>query len=273
MIIDFHTHLGLSMPWVDTDEFNTTAEELIAVMDKNNITKAFCCPNPSVAQFYSLSNDYIAAMIKKYPDRISGFCRVDPRLILTPTSEESNPSTWQKIMENPPKQKIEKSWVIKEIIRCIEDLNFSGIKLHPAVEQFAPENPLFDPMYELLIELRVPVQIHCDKIYHFTSSPQRILKLAKRFPKLRICAIHTYSGDTIDFLSEAENVYLEISEIAKGRLIKEALNLFGEDRVIFGSDYPFGDPDVILAILKALKLSDWTMEKILSENVINFLEI
>lgn len=271
MIIDFHTHLGISMPWVSTDEFNTTGEELITVMDKNKIDKACCCPNPAVAEYYSISNSYIGDMIKKYPDRILGFCRLDPRLILVPTLEESDPAVWEKVMKNPSKDRIENSWVIKEIKRCVRELNFCGIKLHPAVEQFAPENPLFDSIYELAIELDVPIQFHCDRIYHFTSSPQRIIKLAKRFPKLRICAIHLYAGDTVEILSQAENVFLEISEAAKGRLISEAINILGEDRIVFGSDYPFGDPNVIMALLNELNLGDRVLEKIFYKNAINIL--
>ena len=269
MIIDFHTHIGISMPWVETDEYCTSGEELIDVMDKYGIDRAFCCAKPVVGEYYSILNDYIAAIMKKYPKRISGFCRIDPRLILTPTPELSDPVLWSKIMNNPNKKMIENSWTMKEVNRCIHDLGFSGIKINPAVEQFAAENPAFDPIYDLAVQLNIPVQIHCDRPSHFTAKPQRILKLAKRFPKLRICAIHTYTFDAIEILSQAENVYIELSEVSKGRLINEAVRYFGEDRVIFGSDYPFGDPNSILAMLNEIDFPERIRNKILSENALN----
>ena len=269
MIIDFHTHIGLSMPWVETDEFCTSGEELIGVMDRFGIDRAFCCANPVVGEYYSIVNDYIAGIMNQYPERISGFCRIDPRLILAPSPELGNPALWADMMKNPDKKMIENSWTMRELHRCLKDLGFSGIKLNPAVEQFAPENPLFDPIYDLAVQLNVPVQIHCDKPGHFTANPHRILKLARRFPKLRICAIHTYTFDAIEILSQAENISLELSEVAKGRFIKEAVKHFGEDKVIFGSDYPFGDTNCILALLNEMDFPERIKNKILYENALN----
>ncbi len=268
------------MPWVKGEEYCTTGDELIEVMDENNIDKAVCCSNPVVGERYSIANDYIANEIKKYPDRLFGFCRIDPRLILDPQLKEyRDPPLWKKVMkkseENPDIERIGSSWVFKEINRCIKKFNFKGIKLHPVVEAFAPDNPIFELIFQLAINLGVPVQIHCDRVCNFTGNPRRILELAKNFPDLKICAIHLYAEDTIKILSQEKekikNIYIEISEVAKGRLIKKAIKEFGDDRVIFGSDYPFGDPNIILAILKELKLDDETLEKILSKNALSLL--
>jgi len=265
-IIDFHTHLGISTPWVETEDYNTSAEELIDVMNKSNINKAYTCANPVVGKQFSQVNRYIGKMMKKYPEHIGGFCRVDPRLIIDINDEEFIPSNWEKILNKIPESRVEDSWLFKEIRYCIEELNFSGIKLNPAVEIFAPDNPKFNLLYELALALDVPIQIHADRINHFTASPIRIANLAERFPELKICAIHLYSADVIDILAEYENVYLEISEVAKGRLITKALQDFGSERIIFGSDYPYGDPGIIIAILNELNINIETREKILYRN-------
>jgi hypothetical protein len=260
------------MPWVKGEEYNITAENLIQVMDNNKIDKAVCCPNTVVGYKYSLANDYIAASMKKYPDRFYGFCRIDPRLILDPLATEKDPIIWKKIIENPDQERIQESWVFTEITRCIKELKFSGIKFHPVEEAFSPDNPIFEPIYELAIKLDVPIQIHCDRIYNFTANPMRILNVALNFPDLKICAVHLYSREAIEFLSQVENTYIEISEVSKGRLIQEAIDSFGDDRVLFGSDYPYGDPNIILAILKELHLDESSTKKILSENALNLLK-
>lgn len=182
--------------------------------------------------------------------------------------------------EKPDMERIKSSWVFKEINRCIKKDNFSGIKLHPVVEAFAPDNPIFEPIFELATDLDVPVQIHCDRVCNFTGNPQRIFELANKFPKLKICAIHLYAEDTIKILSQEKkkiknkkikNIYIDISEVAKGRLIKKAIKEFGDDRVVFGSDYPYGDPNIILAIFRELKLDEEKSDKILSKNALRLL--
>lgn len=271
MIIDFHTHLGISMPWVPTEEFNTPVAELIGVMDANAIDRAVCCANTVVGETYSIANNYIAQAISQHTDRLYAFCRVDPRLLLVPDPTETDPVVWDNVMRAPARPRTDSSWVYDEVHRCITELGFSGIKLHPVEEAFAPENPIFAPIFEWAADLDVPVQIHCDRVTSFTGRPQRILECARQYPDVRICAVHLYAPETIEFLSQVDNVHIEISEVAKGELITRAIDAVGVDRVLYGSDYPYGDPKVILAVLRALGLDDETLDRILSANALRLL--
>jgi len=78
-ICDAHVHLGKSGPWQPYINPTIYAEELIYLFDKYNVEQAIAFPNPNVGDKYPKMNDYIAKCVKRYPKRLIGFGRVDPR--------------------------------------------------------------------------------------------------------------------------------------------------------------------------------------------------
>ena len=127
MICDAHVHLGKSGPWQPYMNPTIYVDELVHVLDKYNIERAVVFPNPNVGDKYPEMNSYIAESVNKYPKRLVGFGRVDPR------REDAT----------------------KELMRIKKKLNLTGLKLHPFVECFRPDHPHFDTFFETVNELKL----------------------------------------------------------------------------------------------------------------------
>lgn len=124
-------------------------------------------------------NDYIAECVKKYPNRLIGFGRVDPR------REDS----------------------VKELNRVKNILGLTGLKLHPMVECFRPDHQFFDKFFQKVNALHLPILFHSGDGF---SSPGLISKIAKKYPKLPMILGHLRES-TISALKECENVHVETS--------------------------------------------------------------
>ena len=64
-----------------------------------------------------------------------------------------------------------------------------------------------------------------------------------------------------------DNVYFETSGIQYALILKKIYQRFGANRIIFGSDYPFGDPRVSLAMIDTLGLNKNEYDKITAKNI------
>lgn len=69
-----------------------------------------------------------------------------------------------------------------------------------------------------------------------------------------------------------ERVYVD-SALAPVEYIENYVDNFGDDRIFFGSDFPFGMPKSEMRTILRMYASDETKKKILSENIKNFLNI
>ena len=74
----------------------------------------------------------------------------------------------------------------------------------------------------------------------------------------------------------SENYYLDISGTGVFRhgLIRHALDDFGKERILFGTDFPVCNPSVYLgAVLMDISISDTEREYILNKNAKRLLNI
>lgn len=83
MLIDIHTHVTLRKhPTRPDGSINTTAEELIPMLDAYGIDKAVLLPLISPEHMVQqMTTDDILDVTAKYPDRFIPFCNIDPRAI------------------------------------------------------------------------------------------------------------------------------------------------------------------------------------------------
>ena len=237
-ICDAHVHLGKSGPWQPYINPTIYVDELIKLFDKYNIEQAIVFPNPNVGDKYPEMNDYIADSVKKYPERLVGFGRVDPR----------------------------REDAVKELNRIKNRLRLTGLKLHPFVECFRPDHPFFNKFFQKINELSLPTLFHSGDGF---SSPGLILKIAKKYPKLPIILGHLRES-TISALKECENVYVETSGT-----LPEFIELsadIDEDRILFGSDVPYYRYPAQIAIVEAAEVSQRAKRKIFRENFKGLIE-
>ncbi len=78
---------------------------------------------------------------------------------------------------------------------------------------------------------------------------------------------------TIDKYNFPKNVYFETSGIQYAVILKKIYKKFGAEKIIFGSDYPFGDPRVALAMIETLNPTKEEHKLITEKNISKILKI
>ena len=151
-------------------------------------------------------------------------------------------------------------------------MGLHGIKLHPDTQLFDIDDKRMYPVYEM-IEGKIPLMVHSGDYRYSYSHPERLRRVMKAFPRLITIAAHfggwSMPDEGVKQLSDMENCFVDISSsfdrisLEKGA---ELVSLFGEDRVLFASDFPLGSPTVERENLMRMKLSDDVREKIAYKN-------
>jgi hypothetical protein len=152
-----------------------------------------------------------------------------------------------------------------------ETLGLRGIKLHPDFQRFEIDNPDVFKIYERA-ENRLPILFHTGDYRYNFSSPKRLANVLKIFPKLTAVGAHfggwSEWGDC-GCLAGFENLYVDTSsslyELEPDRA-NELIAMYGEERVMFGTDYPMWDAESELKFIEKLNLSERAKELIFYEN-------
>lgn len=216
-------------------------ESMIKIMDDYGIT---------VSVVFSLPNDLTLNAVKRYPKRIVGLVWVNPH-----NGEEA-----LKLIEN---------YVLK--------FGFKGIKMHPLIDSFLPDQDIVHPIMELARKLKIPVLFHCG--HPPWSLPWHFGSLADVFPDVTIILGHmghghiVYINGAIDVAKKHENILLETSGMPMHSKILEASRTIGADRVLYGSDMPFGHPAFEIEKVKVSGVNKNELELILGLNALKVFNI
>jgi predicted TIM-barrel fold metal-dependent hydrolase len=210
------------------------------------------------------SNDYIAGIVRAHPGRFVGFACIDP---------------WKG-----------KS-AVDEFGRAVTKLGLRGLKLHPIAQRFEPNDRRFYPLYQAASDLGVPALFHSGFAAHGAgmpggsgyrlrySHPLLIDDVAADFPNLTIVMAHPgwpWIDEQVAVALHKANVFVDLSGWAP-RYIPEALVREAgtrlQDKILFGSDYPFITPERWLADFAQLPIKDDVRPKILLENAKRVLKL
>ncbi|MDR0500163.1 MAG: amidohydrolase [Coriobacteriales bacterium] len=161
-----------------------------------------------------------------------------------------------------------------EVQRAIA-LGLKGFKLHPDSQAVNADDPRLMQLYEI-IEGRLPLILHCGDYRYDYSHPRRIKRILKAFPKLVLNAAH-FGGWSIYDLAleylEEENCYMDVSSASVylgPRRTTELINIYGAERILFGSDFPMWDPAIEYQRFLKNELSEAAREMILWQNAERF---
>lgn len=141
------------------------------------------------------------------------------------------------------------------------DQGLTGVKMHPDIQKFPADCPEAMGIYEMCEEKGLPVLLHTGDFRYDYSNPDRIARILRRFPKLRLVGAH-FGGwsvweEALRRLSDFENFAVDTSSslywLKPGRA-KEIIRAWGSGRVMFGTDYPMWDPGPELEYLRRLEL-------------------
>lgn len=133
-----------------------------------------------------------------------------------------------------------------------------GVKIHPEFQGFSLDDPKMDLLYEALEDDFIVLTHVGDRENsgNNLSTPQKIRKVIAKFPRLRIVAAHLGGyrlwKEALEELA-GKNVHFDLSSTLKyidPSLLKEIVKTHDPGRLLYGSDYPLGDPGEELRLLE-----------------------
>jgi predicted TIM-barrel fold metal-dependent hydrolase len=212
-----------------------------------------------------LSNDSLAEITSQFPDRLIGFCRIDPR---------------------------DGTAAAAEIRRCIPGLGMRGVTMTPFWARVRANDPSLDPVYQACVERNVPVWIHTSLYWDRTipltyEHPLYLDEVASRFPTLRIIAGHggwPWTNEMVAVAWRQPNVYVDISAFRPKNV---AATSSGWDtlwyhlarglrtKVVFGSTWQLLGTSIasLLTEIDGLGLADEVANGLRYDNLARVLEI
>jgi uncharacterized protein len=211
----------------------------------------------------SLDRDGLAAIIEEF--EYEGCCVFHPDNEYVRTVVESIPQAYGLVWGNP-----RLPGYLAEAERFLEHPKFLGLKLHPLIDGYHPNEPGVHPLIELIEGRGMPVLVHCG--HPIFTLPWSIEELAVRFPSVPVILGHmghgnvVYINASIDVAARNPNVYLETSGMPMHTKIKEAVDRVGVERVLYGSDAPFHHPAVEILRVQVSGLDEGQLDYVLSRN-------
>lgn len=192
-------------------------------------------------------NDFLIRSVHAHPDFLWGFATLHPD------------------MEDPGKE-------VERILKA----GMKGIKLHPDMQHFSLGEGRADRLFAAC-EGVCPMLFHTGDRRYRNSNPSLIPPILKKHPRLQLICAHFggYSewdeaakclADTNVFVDTSSSFFMVPPERARA-----LIDLYGEDRVLFGTDFPMWTPQPEIDTLLSLGLSDDALRKIFGENLIRLL--
>jgi uncharacterized protein len=272
-IFDSHVHLPTKEFLVDAggplvehglEYFGTknpyrTREQMVEEYKQAGISKALLLgwDAETATKRKGITNDTIADWVAAHPDLFVGVASVDPH---------------------------KGTKAIDELDRAVRKLGLRGLKLHPQVQAFRPDDPAFRPLWKKVAEHKLPVVVHTgtsglgagspggDGIHLDYSRPIHLDAVAADFPDITFLCAHAgwpWHEELIAMAMHKSNVYLDISGWLPKYLPESVLRYANSrlsHKVIFGTDFPFFDIKRCLDSLKDVQWKDGVLDKILWSN-------
>lgn len=229
MLRSINAHYGYRDP---ENIFDGSSERILADMDEAGIDKSVLLAldvefTYRAEMAFTAYNDYVGGLIRKHPDRIIGFAGIDPR---------------------------RGKAAISELERCVEGMNFRGVKLWP-LTGFYPDDEAFYPFYQRAEQLGAVILCHTGSgpppTYLKFNRPVYLDKVAVDFPGIRIILAHVghpWVEEALDVAYKNPNVYVDISAwqmafskvpLALSQCLAMAKVAHGDvGKILFGSDWP-----------------------------------
>lgn len=174
-------------------------------------------------------------------------------------------------------QELTEQEVVREVEWALEN-GFKGIKLHPDFQKFNIDDECAEKFYRAA-EGKLPILLHMgDDRYEF-SAPERLVKMAKKYPDTTFIAAH-FGGYRCWHKSELYkgllNVYFDTCSslpFISPERAKEIIDLLGADRFFFSTDFPMWDAKGELERFNKIPLTESEREMIFSGNIKRLLGI
>jgi predicted TIM-barrel fold metal-dependent hydrolase len=193
----------------------------------------------------------IAEVVEQHPRRFKGLVGVNPSRIVP--------------------------W-LKHVEAAVRERGFVGAHLYPHWFGFAPDHRIYYPFYAKCAELGVPIQIqvgHSAQPFLPTVAPPMSLdRVALDFPELTIVGIHVgwpWPEEMISVAWKHANVFMGTDAHSPRywpASVVQFINTRGQDKVLFGTDWPVVPFGKAIEEIEALELREGPKRKLLFENAV-----
>ena len=201
-------------------------------------------------------NETVAAACREFPDVFTGLGSVDPHKGDAAVAEVAN----------------------------IAALGLRGVKFHPSLQAFAPDDPAYWPVFAACEQYGLLALFHTGTsgigagqpggqgIGLDYARPIWLDAAAAAHPELTVVAAHfgwPWHMELVAMALHKTNIYLDISGWSPRRIPAEVVHeLRGRlsEQFLWGSDFPFLTPERCLAELDSLDLPGPALDRLLHEN-------
>jgi hypothetical protein len=197
------------------------------------VVLAFAAP----AVGFVVPNDYVAAYVAEHREKLIGFASVDPR-------DPDAPA---------------------ELHDAIANLGLEGLKLGPIYQHFDPLDERAFAVYEVAQQLRLPVIWHQGTTFVRNAPlewarPLTLDAVARHFPHLRIVIAHLghpWMEEAMATIRKHPSLFADISALESRPWqyyngLVAAVEYGVQDKILFGTDYPFSTVERTLAGLRGI---------------------
>lgn len=279
MIIDIHTHVFPKVIREDRATFFKNepafqllydspksklvgADETVAMMDEQGVDKSVIFGFPwRTADTFKLNNDHVMEAVHRHPDRLIGFCCLDP---MHPQAAE-------------------------EVDRCL-NAGLSGIGELAFYTSGIDETCLesLNPIMALAHRFDCPVMVHTNEpVGHQYpgKSPNTLIQIynmVQRFRENRIILAHWGGGIFFYALLKKEvkdtlaNVWFDTAAspyLYQPQIYSQATSLAGLDKVLLGTDFPLLKPGRYFKEMDQADLTATEKEAICGGNALKVLNL
>jgi uncharacterized protein len=239
-----------------------TADDLIDSMDRQGIDMSIVCNIGWADHDLCVeSNDYILESVGRYPKRLAGLAAIQPK------ADEA---------------------AVRELERCVKGGMCGVGEMRPDLQGFDMcDDRLLTPLVNILTRGRLIWLSHTSEpVGHDypgkgALTPQVIYPFILRHPEMHIILAHWGGGLPFYALmpevkTALRNVFFDTAAspyLYQPQIYKQAMNIIGIERILFGSDYPLMLQGRPLEEIKALGLPAIDNELLLGGNAASLLNL
>ena len=239
-------------------------DQYIAKMDKANIQRSLLiavrCGDLRVRGSTEIPYDYVHEACRQHPDRFSGLAGIDPT----------------RGMQG-----------LRDLEHGVKQLGFVGAHWYPHWFAMPPDAAQIYPYYAKCCELDIPIMMQVghnlvyqrDRRLPSVGRPICLDQVAIDFPELKLIGIHLgvpWMDEMISMAYKHSNIYIGGDAYAPKYWPKQAVhyaNSYGQDKFLFGTDWPVIDPETAMTQLDELKFRPAAKRKILRDNALKLFKL
>ena len=173
-------------------------------------------------------------------------------------------------------------------LRSDIDRGARGLKLHPTIQNVPLDDPRTEAAVKVFLEAGLPVLTHCGaNPYYLDDSPfsklttpgfsdfPLVMDFCHKWKDANIIVAHCCSdvGDLYEAARGLDNVYTDTS-MCSAENMRLGVELLGEDKILFGTDVPFGSFHYsVMELEKAFADRPETLDKVGYSNMATLMKL